>query len=200
MSLVQDVALNGIGWEECFLSSKRCRKIVEELKFSLWRESKVVDKGEGDSLVSFTSNKRQSVSADQGWFGPELMAHLVKIENRVCGLFDTEPSYLELWQAIRYRNGGKFELHHDGGLFGGEAAGERALTFLLYLQGPKQGGETYFPELDLLIPPTAGKLVVWNNLRPDGTTDDRFRHAATPVHRGRKLVLTTWSRQRPIRT
>ena len=73
------------------------------------------------------------------------------------------------------------------------------LTFLLCLKAPKSGGATYFPELDLLLEPVRGRLVVWNNLDAQGKPNSRFRHAATPVHAGMKVMLTTWSRERPIR-
>ncbi len=199
MNLPADVAANGIGWDEQFLSVQQSRKIVDELDFVLWRDSTVIARHGAGDLTPFISDRRTSESSGQLWFGPRLMKRLAVVENRICDLFSLNPLALETWQALRYAPGGKFEIHHDGGVFGPEPSGERVYTFLLYLHSPKEGGQTYFPALDLLVPATAGKLLVWNNLLPDGTPNQLLRHAATPVRRGRKLALTTWSRQRPIR-
>ena len=42
-------------------------------------------------------------------------------------------------------------------------------------------------------------LVLWNNALPDGTVNDDTLHAATPVERGVKYVITKWFRTRPWR-
>lgn len=199
MTIAESVERDGIGWQEGFLTRKECRVILEELEFALWRDNQVVNLDEHGELTSFTSDRRISEGTNAEWFSPRLLTRLGRIEQRLLDEFGVEPRFLESWQAVRYRPGGKFSIHHDGGVFGQEPAGERVLTFLIYLREPKEGGETYFPERDLVLRPLAGTLAVWNNLLPDGSRNDDFRHAATPVHRGRKVILTTWSRQRPTR-
>ncbi|QIG39409.1 2OG-Fe(II) oxygenase [Microbacterium sp. 4R-513] len=198
MSLVEDVADQGIGWDASFLTRKNAAEMVSDLRFVRWQSSRVVKQGHAGRTVA-DDPMRVSRSAGQVWFNKALSKRVAQIEERVCADFGVEPDHLESWQAVQYDPGGKFETHLDGGSFRDEPGGERVLTLLLFLEQPESGGETYFPELDLLIEPTAGKLVVWKNLLPDGELDRRFLHAATPVREGRKTILTTWSRERPVR-
>lgn len=198
MSLVDDVATNGIGEDAAFLTPKRAAGMVSDLRYVRWQSSRVVARAEAGLTIT-DDPARVSRTAGQVWFNHALSKRVEQIEERLCADFGVAPDHLETWQAVQYDPGGKFETHLDGGTFGDEPGGERVLTFLLFLERPASGGETYFPEFDLLIEPTAGKLVVWKNLLPDGEIDRRFLHAATPVREGRKTILTTWSRERPVR-
>lgn len=183
-----------------YLPAEECRAVLGELRFVLWRASQVVHADTEGALVSGASSERTSESTTEHWFRPPLRRRLAAIEERLVRDFGVVRSHLEPWQAVRYRPGGRFGLHTDGGLFGSEPAGERVLTFLLYLKAPRTGGGTYFPRLDRIVEPVAGRLVVWKNLLPDGAVDPRTLHAATPTREGRKVVLTTWSRERPARS
>ncbi|MFM6830341.1 MAG: 2OG-Fe(II) oxygenase, partial [Novosphingobium sp.] len=46
------------------------------------------------------------------------------------------------------------------------------------------------------IPPQPGALLIWNNMKPDGTPNPNSMHAGMPVVRGTKYVLTKWYRAR----
>jgi len=182
-----------------FLDERECEFICEELDFAFWRPSRVVNRNFDDELVYFHSSQRTSQSTDQQWFSAELDASVGGIERRACKLLGIDLANLERWQAVRYRNRGRFRLHHDAGLFAGDPEGERVVTLLLYLKTPLEGGDTVFPELGIRVPAVAGRLAVWTNLNADGMADPVMRHAAQPVRRGGKTVLTTWSRQHPVR-
>ncbi|NAZ74933.1 hypothetical protein GTQ99_05775 [Kineococcus sp. T13] len=182
-----------------YLSPQLCRRVVAELEFALWRRSQVAVPGPGGGLVGASSPERTSESTGQRWFSEPLQALVEELGTRLCGDFGALPSHLEPWQAVRYGPGGRFGLHTDGGPFRLEPAGDRVLTFLLCVQAPEGGGGTYFPRLDRLVDAVAGRLLVWDNLLPDGRPDERTLHAATPARAGRKVVLTTWSRERPVR-
>lgn len=194
--LVQDV---GVAWIDGFLDAGECEFICEELDFAFWRPSRVVNRLFSDDLVYYRSAERTSLSTDQQWFNAELDEAVAGIERRVCEMLRVDAVTLERWQAVRYRNRARFELHHDAGLFACDPEGERELTVLLYLQTPLEGGDTVFPDLRVRVSAVAGRLVVWRNLQDDGTVDPAKRHAAQPVRRGRKTILTTWSRQHPVR-
>lgn len=182
-----------------YLSAEECAFMTGELEYVLWRGSEVVRVDPGGGLVTFRSDERTSTSTSQKWFSEELKARLAALETRLETDFGPPRAYLERWQGVRYQLGGRFGLHTDAGAFGGEPFGERVLTFLIYLQTPHAGGETYFPRLKRLVEPIRGRIVVWHNLLPDGSVDGRFLHAATPPCAGTKTILTTWSRQRPVR-
>lgn len=182
-----------------YLAADECTFIANELEYVLWRASEVVRVDPNGGLVTFRSDERTSTSTSQKWFSEELNARLAALEARLAADFGPPPAYLEQWQGVRYPPGGRFGLHTDAGAFATEPWGERVLTFLVYLQTPEAGGETYFPRLNRLVEPIRGRIVVWHNLLPDGTVDQRMLHAATPPRTGTKAILTTWSRQRPVR-
>jgi prolyl 4-hydroxylase len=182
-----------------YVGPEQCARAVTELEYVLWRGSEVVRSAPGGGLLTFRSDERTSRSTSQKWFSAELVAEVADLETRLECDFGPSARFLEPWQAVRYGPGGRFGLHTDGGSFAGESAGERVLTFLLYLRQPEAGGQTYFPRLDRLVEPLVGRLVVWLNLLPDGAVNPLFVHAATPVRSGSKIALTTWSRQHGVR-
>ena len=65
-----------------------------------------------------------------------------------------------------------------------------------YLNAVEAGGATDFRMVNLSIPPQAGALLVWNNMKPDGRPNPRTLHAGMPVTQGVKYVLTRWYRAR----
>lgn len=199
MSLRLDLDRTGMAWIDGYLKAAETEEILYELKFVWWRRSQVLRADQSGRLESFVSASRTSQTSGQRWFNAALMSHLVHIETRLCSELRVDPTRLETWQAIRYSPGERFDLHHDAGLFGADPAGERVLTVVLFLDMPQQGGTTYFPDLDLLVDAQPGRLLVWNNLLPDGSIDATKRHASTPVHHGTKTILTTWSRQSSVR-
>lgn len=199
MSLATQLRDNGIGWVDGFLDHPTCSRLADELDFALWRPSTVVSRSPRGDLVIITSRRRHSRTAEQEWFGPEVRQEIHRLEGRACRRLGLRRAHLEPWQAVRYGHRDRFEVHHDSGLFADDPAGERVLTLLLYLQTPAEGGSTVFPELGLRIAAVAGRLVAWRNLLPDGTPNPAMRHAASPVRKGAKTILTTWARQRVVR-
>jgi prolyl 4-hydroxylase len=47
------------------------------------------------------------------------------------------------------------------------------------------------------VPPRDGKLVCWNNHRPDGSLNPATLHHGMKVRKGTKYVITKWYRERP---
>src|SRR3546814_20103388 len=70
---------------------------------------------------------------------------------------------------------------------------------MIYLNTMEEGGETTFPALGFGVSPRAGLLLMWNNMRPDGSPNPATLHEATPVDSGRKYVVTKWFRENPWR-
>ncbi|XP_017144489.1 prolyl 4-hydroxylase subunit alpha-2-like isoform X1 [Drosophila miranda] len=64
--------------------------------------------------------------------------------------------------------------------------GDRQASVVFYLNDVEDGGETVFPKLQLVIPPTKGSALMWHNLRPWGEGDPRTQHASCPVLSGYK--------------
>ncbi|WP_072846091.1 2OG-Fe(II) oxygenase [Rhodococcus tukisamuensis] len=195
--MLDELRANRLVWVDEFVDARTCEFLCSELDFAYWHPSVVVRRDVDGALVSYRSEQRVSESTDDRWFSDDLLAELGRIEGRVCGLLGTGRRTLERWQAVRYRNRGRFRLHHDAGLFADDPEGERVTTIRLHLYTPGAGGATVFPYLGVRVGAVAGRLVLWQNLRSDGLADPDMRHAAQPVRRGRKSVLTTWARQHP---
>ncbi|EDW24510.1 GL24183 [Drosophila persimilis] len=70
--------------------------------------------------------------------------------------------------------------------------GDRQASVVFYLNDVEDGGETVFPKLQLVIPPTKGSALMWHNLRPWGEGDPRTQHASCPVLSGYKQVAIQW--------
>ena len=100
-------------------------------------------------------------------------------------------------QVVHYRDGQKYDSHHDWGVSGYPES--RYLTLLLYLsdmEGPDAGGETAFPKgadgAGFKVQPGKGSAVLFYNLLEDGNGDDLALHAALPIHRGEKWLANFW--------
>lgn len=113
-------------------------------------------------------------------------------------------SFGEPIQGQRYEAGHEFKAHTDyfdpqGADFAQfcSVAGQRTWTFMVYLNAVEAGGATRFKVIDKLIHPERGKLVCWNNRRPDCTVNPATLHHAMKVRKGLKYVVTKWYREQP---
>ncbi|MCX7864254.1 MAG: 2OG-Fe(II) oxygenase [Novosphingobium sp.] len=128
------------------------------------------------------------------------------IERRLSDLLGLDPSWGESVQGQRYEPGQEFKAHCDW--FDTRArywkeevrrGGQRSWTAMAFLNDVEEGGATEFPRLGISIPPQQGALLIWNNADYNGVPNDATLHAATPVVRGVKYVITKWFRTRPWR-
>ena len=179
-----------------FLRPDQCGAILRELEFAYWSRSKVyVETGEG-GYQHILGDKRDSMTTSERWFTAPLRRTIAAIDRRLARRLPQVLTHREEWQATRYRKGGRFGYHADGGYFAGEPAGERTHTILIYLEAPRRGGVTRFPHLDIDVKSVAGRLAIWTNLTADGRGDPEMVHAGLPVSEGRKTTLVTWVRER----
>jgi len=107
-------------------------------------------------------------------------------------------------QGQRYAVGQEFKAHTDYFEPNGvdfhrycSVAGNRTWTAMVYLNEPEAGGATRFKAVDKTIQPEVGKLVCWNNHRPDGSLNPATIHHGMKVRAGTKYVITKWYRERP---
>lgn len=196
---VRTSAGNGIFYFDGFLSQPECDLILDELASAYWQPSLTYQKQPDGEYLNILTPFRVSDTAHQEWFSDELKAILNKVESHIQKRFGVAPSHLEHWQATDYCRNGKFDYHLDAGYWGKHYAGERLLTFLLYLNTPQKGGGTHFRAVDTYVDARAGRLLIWNNLFPDGECDCRMIHSATPLLKGKKTTLVTWQRQKEFR-
>ncbi|MCT2399466.1 2OG-Fe(II) oxygenase [Novosphingobium mangrovi (ex Huang et al. 2023)] len=125
------------------------------------------------------------------------------LEDRLAALTGIPPACGESAQGQRYRCGQYFREHCDwfdtnAGYWQHErrCGGQRSWTAMIYLNCVDEGGATEFTRVHLSVPPLTGCLLLWNNALPDGTPNPWTMHAARPVVRGVKYVVTKWYRVR----
>ena len=124
------------------------------------------------------------------------------VTKRIDALMGLETSWGELLQGQRYHPGQEYKVHcdyfpprADYWPLMRESGGQRVWTTMIYLSDVEEGGETEFPRLGLKVPPRRGTLLIWNNMRADGSPNGETLHAALPVVRGVKHIVTKWYRE-----
>ena len=129
-------------------------------------------------------------------------AFISKVEARMSDVLGIDDTYAETMQGQRYQVGQEFKAHHDFfhptqdyWAHEGRSGGQRSWTAMIFLNEPEEGGTTEFPHLGLGVRPQAGMMLIWNNVKPDGTLNYKTLHTGTPVVRGVKHVITKWYRQ-----
>jgi prolyl 4-hydroxylase len=127
-----------------------------------------------------------------------------ELEALLLYLSGIDPAHGEPVQGQRYAEGQEFKPHCDWFNPGGQdwerytaVAGQRTWTFMIYLNEVASGGATRFKCIDKTIQPETGKLVCWNNRRPDGSVNPHTLHHGMKVRRGTKYVITKWYREKP---
>jgi len=166
---------------------------LSENKFN---ESKVV--GDVDMLRG-----RTSYTADLPFTNDPILA---QVRIKASELLKLPVTHFEFFQCVSYENGQEYQNHFDTfdpNTEAGQAClkdgGQRKHTILVYLNDEFEGGQTYFPKLDMLFDPKKGDAVLFDNI--DGNTNvvDASWHAGLPVAKGRKFALNIWVREKPIK-
>lgn len=177
-----------------FLTRRDCRDLV-----------KLIDAGAVPSTL-FRGTERPDFRTSWTCHLPSSEPLVESLEEYISELLGIHSAYAETAQGQRYRPGEQYKAHHDFFHAGQDywtneapRGGQRTWTAMIYLNEPKQGGETEFPLLDVAIKPQAGTLVMWNNIASDGTPNMKTLHAAKPVIAGVKHVITKWYRLGPWR-
>ena len=190
---------------------------VPDPRLELFILRRFVDAAICDDLCALIdANRRPSTLADDQGIAqfrtsetcdldPEhpLVAHVQAELSHVTGI---SLSHAEPLQGQRYAPGQEFRPHTDTFNPGGAdyfthcaEAGQRSWTAMIYLNEPEDGGATRFKTIGKTIPPETGKLLMWNNLLPDGTPNSGTLHQGMKVRKGTKYILTQWYREHPLR-
>ncbi len=175
-----------------FLSPSLCAALIDRIDAQ--RRPSTLSDANGDTSY------RTSETCDFA-FDEELA---VIVDKAICDFMGINPAHGEPLQGQRYAVGQEFKQHTDYfeplGLDYDKycgIAGQRTWTAMVYLNEPDAGGATRFKAIDKIIKPETGKLLMWDNRRPDGTTNPSTLHHGMKVRAGTKYVLTKWFRERP---
>ena len=174
-----------------FIGALLCEALIERI--DAVRRPSTIAAANGDA--TFRTRETGDLSATD----PVVQA----VEARLAAFTGLDPAYGEPLQGQRYAVGQEFKGHTDyfdpqGADFAQycSVAGNRTWTVMVYLNQPEAGGATRFKAVDKIIQPETGKLVAWNNRRPDGSLNPATLHQGMKVRTGVKYVITKWYRER----
>lgn len=176
-------------FDNAILEADRLRMLRELNAATGWQRSTVTHTGQG----SYAADNRTSETLFQPAMPAEVLTWLRGFSRWLGHLTGRDPGRLEGWQALRYALFQEFQAHQDPL---DTAENKRDMTVLLTLQQPQDGGETHFPKLKYVVHPIDRRLVVWENLTPDGSVNPFALHAGLPVVKGEKIVFINWFLQR----
>lgn len=124
------------------------------------------------------------------------------IEQRIEALLNWPVDHGEALQILRYEVGQEYKPHYDyvdpaqpGAAPFLARGGQRVASLVMYLNTPKDGGATNFPDIGLEIAAVKGNAVFFSYDRPHPST--KTLHGGMPVRAGEKWVATKWLRERP---
>lgn len=174
-----------------FLDPASCAELIARVD-AVRRPSTIADPN-GDSAY------RTSETGDLSPADPAVQ----EVERRIAALTWLDGRFGEPLQGQRYAVGQEFKPHTDYFEPTGidyhrycSVAGNRTWTVMIYLNAPEAGGATRFKAIDKTVQPETGKLLAWNNRRPDGSPNPATLHHGMKVRAGAKYVLTKWFRER----
>lgn len=129
----------------------------------------------------------------------------IAVQARIAASLGVSFAQLEPAAVLHYSVGEVFEDHYDFvdpeiPNYEQEIArdGQRVITFLVYLNGGYEGGETDFPLLGVSHRGNTGEGLSFVNALPDGSADTRTLHAGRAPLSGEKWVLSQFIRNRSI--
>ncbi|MBX7495716.1 2OG-Fe(II) oxygenase [Qipengyuania sp. 6B39] len=164
---------------------------------------RLIEKDRRPSTLADAGDDRYFRTSETCDLAPEEPA-VQALEKLLFDLNGIDPAHGEPVQGQRYDVGQEFKPHCDYFNPGGEdwtrycsVAGQRTWTFMIYLNDVDGGGATRFKALGKTFQPQAGKLVCWNNRRPDGRENPNTIHHGMKVRKGVKYVITKWYREKP---
>lgn len=175
-----------------FLDGVTCAGLISRIDAE--RRPSTITDANGDAAF------RTSETCDLAAADPLIAA----VEARIAAATGLDPALGEPLQGQRYAVGQEFKAHTDYFEPNGvdyhthtRVAGNRTWTVMVYLNAVEAGGATRFKAVDKTIQPEAGKLVAWNNRRPDRSLNPATIHHGMKVRAGTKYVITKWFREQP---
>ena len=175
-----------------FVTRDLCEKLIALIDTQ--RRPSTVSDYNGDA--AFRTSETCDLDAD--------IPIVAELERLIIGFIGLDPAHGEPIQGQRYAVGQEFKAHTDYFEPGGidfhtytSVAGNRTWTAMIYLNEPEAGGATRFKAIDKIVQPETGKVLCWNNLRPDGSPNPSTIHQGMKVRAGTKYVITKWFRERP---
>jgi prolyl 4-hydroxylase len=175
------------------LSEDECDEIVELARARLARSETV-------QLATGASEINEARTSEGMFFGRAENAVCARVEARIAALVQWPIENGEGLQVLRYRPGAEYKPHYDyfdpaqpGTPTILKRGGQRVASLVMYLNTPRCGGATIFPDVHFNVSPIKGNAVFFSYDRPHPMT--RSLHGGAPVVEGEKWVATKWLRE-----
>lgn len=176
------------------LSDEECDALIEAARPRMMR-----------SLTVQTATGGEELNADrtsQGMFFRRGENEVVtRVEARIARVLQWPVENGEGLQILHYQPGAEYKPHYDyfdprepGTPRITQRGGQRVGTLVMYLNEPRRGGGTTFPDVGLEVMPKRGNAVFFAFDRPHPAT--RTLHGGAPVLEGEKWVATKWLREK----
>lgn len=182
-----------------FLAPAACDWLIEQVRNGLSRAT-IYDKRTGGHT---RDGRRTNSHCDLGVENSGILTFVLRA--RIGAITSRPELAMEVPKVLHYQPGETFAEHYDyltpnEPAFAQELAmrGQRAQTFLVYLNDGFEGGETTFPELDLAFKGGKGDALLFANVDDGGIADPRTRHAGLPPTSGEKWLFSQWIRDLPV--
>ena len=184
------------------LSPEECDHFIN-ISANKMKRSAVSGYGEDAEKNNHLDNRRTSSNC---WIGHTEDSITKSVVKKISELVQIPGSHAESFQVLHYTNSQEYQPHLDtfdtedeGFKSYLENGGQRVVTALAYLNDVVKGGETSFPNVDKIVTPETGKIVVFH-LCKKGTFEpnEKALHGAMPVIQGEKWAFNLWFRQEEV--
>jgi prolyl 4-hydroxylase len=178
---------------ENFMSFDECELLMDMAEPRLIR-SKTLNK-EGTNFIE------HEVRTSSGAAFPRGENDFIEmLDVRAAKLLNWPVDRGESYQVMKYEVGQEYKPHFDFFMAQTDTnlmsrGGQRVSSLIIYLNTPKRGGGTLFPEIGLEVVPSAGSAVFFSY--PNLFFAKNTLHAGLPVIEGEKWIATKWMRQGP---
>jgi len=174
------------------LAPEECDAIIEASRPRMARSETVAEAKDGSEV--------NAARTSSGMFFERGETDVVaRVERRIARLLDWPLENGEGLQVLHYQPGAEYQPHYD--YFDSKHAstasilkrgGQRLATLVMYLNTPKRGGATTFPDIKMAVAPVRGNAVFFSY--PVADPSSLSLHGGAPVLEGEKWVATKWLR------
>ena len=177
-----------------FISEDECQEFINCSK----------DKLQPATVVGLDNEQKLTDRTNEfAWLEHHANESIHEVSKRLSILVQMPIRNAEMFQVVHYERGTEYKPHFDSfdqstelGKKYWEPGGQRMITALIYLNDVKDGGATYFPELNISINPKKGNVLIFHNTISETTNiNPRSLHAGMPVSSGEKWAANLWFRE-----
>ena len=165
-----------------FLTHEECDYIIQK------SSEQFQDSTLGEERAVNYRMRSSSSSHFDGWEDPKIKA----IYERASEMYNLRAEYIEPLQCVAYEEYQFYKPHFDASDSTKSKKGRRWGTIFVYLNDDFEGGETFFPNIDLKITPKKGKAIFFHNFNHEKKVHLYSKHAGLPVLKGKKYGLNIW--------